>query len=153
MKGAKATGAVFYQARMQPMPRCGAPTCAARANFFEADLRGVNFEGAKLSGTTFEGARNVPEELGMHIKEGRWCGSETFSSPRRASRPKAVLAVYVSKTRLSGRAPREGCQRSVRLAGIRRVAAGGFGARRLPDDRCSGRNLPPHVRLRGNSGL
>ena len=95
LKGAKATGAVFYQARMTDAVLRSADLRGA--NFFEADLRGVNFEGAKLSGTTFEGARNVPEELGMHIKEGRWCGSETFSSPRRASRPKAVLAVYVSK--------------------------------------------------------
>jgi hypothetical protein len=66
------------------------------ANFFEADLCGVNFDGTKLSGATFEGARNVPEELRAHIKEGRWCGPETFNVPHRDKRSEP-LAVYVSK--------------------------------------------------------
>jgi hypothetical protein len=56
----------------------------------------VNFDGTKLSGANFEGARNVPKELQGHIKDGRWCGPDTFSVPHRTKRSEP-LAVYVSK--------------------------------------------------------
>jgi hypothetical protein len=94
LKGAMAIGAVFYQARMTDAVLRNADL--SDANFFEADLRGVNFDGAKLSRATFEGARNIPEELQAHIKEGRWCGPETFSVQHRDKRSEP-LAVYVSK--------------------------------------------------------
>jgi hypothetical protein len=66
LKGAKARGAVFYQARLHNTVLSGADL--REANFFEADLSGAHFHKALLSGANFKDARNVPPELARRLQ-------------------------------------------------------------------------------------
>jgi Pentapeptide repeats (8 copies) len=83
LKGAKAQGAKFYQARLQNTVLRGAHLQGA--SFFEADLSGADFGKACLEGASFAGARNIPDELVPHLRDGdRYCSADPAPTPAAA---------------------------------------------------------------------
>jgi uncharacterized protein YjbI with pentapeptide repeats len=95
LKGAKAIGAVFYQARMHNTVLTG--TDLRDANFFEADLKGAKFDGAHLYGANFNSSLNRPITITSKLDEsGVYRDSEPFKPPERTSEAKQ-LRVFISK--------------------------------------------------------
>lgn len=66
LKGATATKAQFYQARLHNTIFKNANL--EGASFFETDLLGANFTGARLRGATFKGARNIPASIEPYLQ-------------------------------------------------------------------------------------
>jgi hypothetical protein len=95
LKGADLSHAIFYQARLHNAVLKEAELSGA--SFFEADLLGANFGGANLTEATFVGARNVPEELAVHIDDdSRYRGPDRLP-PKAQIRYDARTQVFVSK--------------------------------------------------------
>ena len=98
LKGAKAPGAVFYQARLRSTVFRGADL--REANFFEADLTGAVFKDAHLHGATFAGARNVPVELAPFVDaEHRYISSAPAPAPEPKQSAKGSIFLSVPSDR------------------------------------------------------
>jgi hypothetical protein len=99
LKGARATGAVFYQARLRDTVLRDADLRGA--NFFEADLTGANFAGARLEGASFAAARGVPSELEPSLDaDNRYTAAEPppAPAPARPSSQAVFLSLPASRT-------------------------------------------------------
>lgn len=95
LKGADASNAGFYQARLHNTVLKS--TNLSGAYFFEADLLGAKFDGATLTGASFERARNFPKELAVHITEdGAYSGPDVFKV-QLPSDPTTDSTIFVSK--------------------------------------------------------
>jgi hypothetical protein len=105
LKGAKAVGAVFYQARLHNTVLTRADLRGA--NFFEADLRGANFskadlknakfDGARLHRASFSCARNVPSAIKSELdNEGIYRKSDRFKAPKLSAKINRIN-VFISK--------------------------------------------------------
>ena len=94
LKGADASNAVFYQARLHNT--IFKETVLGEALFFQADLLGAEFKGARLKGAKFDQARNVPPRLLKELDEnGIYKGPDVFSEPTQspaAERPKVFMS-------------------------------------------------------------
>jgi uncharacterized protein YjbI with pentapeptide repeats len=95
LKGADASKAVFYQARLHNTVLKS--TNLSGASFFEADLLGAKFDGATLTKASFKRARNLPEELAAHIADdGAYTGPAKFEGQPHSG-PRALSTVFISK--------------------------------------------------------
>ena len=90
-KGAILNGAQFYQARL--MGTVFKDADLQNSNFYEADILDANFSGAKLLGANFMNARNIPNEILIHLDSNGIYHLEELNEYKE----KAKIKVFISK--------------------------------------------------------
>ena len=96
LKGAVASGAIFYQARLHGTVLSKA--CLEHANFQGADLRGARFADSRLEGALFRDARNVPEVIRAKLNdEGRYSERSSSEPGDAVLETRPTIKVFMSK--------------------------------------------------------
>lgn len=96
LKGARAKGAVFYEARLHNTVLSGSDL--RDANFFEADLLGAKFNRAVLARANFGRARNVPPDLARKLdRNGLYLDEDIPFKADPRPQEEGPVRVFVSK--------------------------------------------------------
>ncbi len=96
-KGAILNHTVFYQARL--LGTVFKEADLRYANFYEANILGAKFKNAKLEGADFNFARNIPEDILVHLdNEGIYKTNISISKDVERYEPKEKLKIFISKS-------------------------------------------------------